>query len=278
MLSPVARCACESLWTITSASVAGAYHLEQDLQGDDAHAWAETDGDGIVFAVADGVGSARHAAEGALMAVEIAVNDLLFSKSLRQALSGPDALALFPDIFHHVAREISTFAESTVEMTAESLAATLCIGVITPSWTAAAQIGDGAVIVRGAESGELQLLLAPQRLEYAGLVHSATIARSEERLRSILSSAHCGSVTGLAATTDGLIDLSLSTDHSEPHGPFFAPLFSTVDANPDRLQLDGSLTEFLHSERVAKAARDDLTLLLVTSRTPSPPGDAVLDG
>src|SRR5215218_8176112 len=250
MSSSESRCSHESLWTITSASVAGAYHLEQHLQGDDAHAWAETEGDGIVFAVADGVGSARHAAEGALMAVEIAINDLLFSKALRQATSGPEALAFFPDIFHRVASEISTFAGSTAEMSPESLASTLCIGVFTPNWTAAAQIGDGAVIVRCAESGELMLLLPPQRLEYAGLVHSASIMRSDERLRSILSSAHCGPVTGLAATTDGLIDLSLSTDHSEPHGPFFAPLFSTVDANCDRQQLDGSLAEFLASERV----------------------------
>ena len=85
-------------------------------------------------------------------------------------------------------------------------------------------------------------------------------------------------MTGLAVTTDGLIDLSLSTDHTEPYGPFFAPLFSTVDANKNRQQLDGSLVEFLASARVAKAARDDLTLLLVTRRTASPPDDAVQDG
>jgi hypothetical protein len=158
------------------------------------------------------------------------------------------------------------------------LASTLCIGVITPGWTAAAQLGDGAVVVRCAEGGDLRLLLSPQRLEYAGLVHSASIARSDERLRSILSSAHCGPVSGLAATTDGLIDLSLSTDHSGPHGPFFAPLFSTVDASSERKQLDEALAEFLMSDRVAKAARDDLTLLLVTRRTASPPDDAVQDG
>ena len=63
MSEPADRSSHESLWTITSASVPGAYHLEQDLQGDDAHAWAETEGDAIVFAVADGVGSARHAAK-----------------------------------------------------------------------------------------------------------------------------------------------------------------------------------------------------------------------
>jgi len=255
----------DARWIITSATVPGAYHLEQELLGDDAHAWAETEYGGIVFAVADGVGSARHGGVGSRIAVEVALTGLLMSPEFQAARSSSDAIAGFPDVFHQVAKDIAAFAASQTGLTPEELATTLCVGIVTPEWTAAAHLGDGAVVVRDAASGSLTLLLPPQRLEYEGLVYSASIPRSEERLRSILSYAEHGPISALAATTDGLVDLSLNVERTEPHLPFFHPLFATVEARNDRSALDASLIAFLQSERVAKAARDDLTLLLITA-------------
>lgn len=259
----------DSPWIITSATVPGAYHLEQDMLGDDAHAWAETDGGGFVFAVADGVGSARLPAIGSQLAVEVALTRLLMSPEFQDARSSSEAIAGFPDVFHQVANDIAAFGASQSGLTPEELATTLCIGIVTPEWTAAAHLGDGAVVVRDAGSGSLRLLLAPQRLEYEGLVYSASIPRNEERLRAILSFGEHGPISALAATTDGLVDLSLNVERTEPHAPFFQPLFATVEARKHRPNLDQSLTAFLQSERVARAARDDLTLLLVTTNPDS---------
>lgn len=260
-----------SPWIITSATVPGADHLKQNLLGDDAHAWAETGGGGFVFAVADGVGSARRPAIGSQMAVEVALTRLLMSPVFQDARSSHDAIAGFPDVFHQVAHEIAAYAASEPGLTPEELATTLCIGIVTPEWSAAAHLGDGAVVARDAGSGSLRLLLPPQRLEYEGLVYSASIPRNEERLRSILTYGEHGPISALAATTDGLVDLSLNVERTEPHAPFFLPLFATVEARKDRQVLDESLTAFLQSERVARAARDDLTLLLVTTNPDSRP-------
>jgi hypothetical protein len=66
-------------------------------------------------------------------------------------------------------------------------------------------------------------------------------------------------VTGVVATTDGLVRIATARPEGTPHAPFFLPLLDFVrDADSD----EEALVAFLSSDRVRGATSDDVTLVL----------------
>jgi hypothetical protein len=123
---------------------------------------------------------------------------------------------------------------------------------------AAAQIGDGAVVVADAE-GTILALLRPVSGEY---LNETTFLVSSGALDQIQYAWREGGISRLALMTDGLQMLALKSSNGEPHAPFFAPLFAFIAAAVDESKGRASLESFLGSDRVQSRADDDLTLLL----------------
>src|SRR5437660_1684991 len=62
------------IWRVVGASVTGTSHLKRGRDCDDAHACRQLENGTIVLAAADGAGSATHSAEGARLAVQVALH------------------------------------------------------------------------------------------------------------------------------------------------------------------------------------------------------------
>jgi hypothetical protein len=81
--------------------------------------------------------------------------------------------------------------------------------------------------------------------------------------RASVTSLYDPELTGFAASTDGLKEISLDWERSRPETPhheFFAPLLSGIASGT---MTSSQVTRFLHQERISAQASDDLTLLAV---------------
>ncbi len=144
------------------------------------------------------------------------------------------------------------------EVDVRQLATTLIVVAAAPDMVAAAQVGDGAAVVRDAD-GNLFALTAPQQGEY---LNETTFLISPDALDAAQVQAWRGSVGGVAAFSDGLQMVALKMPEAAPHAPFFAPLFRFVSAVEDEAEAREQLAAFLRSPRIAERTDDDRTLLL----------------
>jgi hypothetical protein len=156
-------------------------------------------------------------------------------------------------------------ARGRVEMSAAAqglptreFASTLLLFVATPRVVVAAQIGDGAIVIRD-PSGELKSLTMPQNGEYA---NTTTFLVSPESLSKVQYGVWTGDYTDIAAFTDGLQRLALVMPKGSPYGPFFGPLFDFADHADNLNAATEELGSFLRSTKVTSRADDDLTLML----------------
>jgi hypothetical protein len=216
----------------------------------------------LVAAVADGAGSAPLAEHGSRLAADAALAHL--------RAAGPDPSG---DAWQDALRGALEAARRAVHEGAAAhgtaprdLATTLIVAVASAGAACAAQVGDGAALVRTAD-GALHPLTAAVRGEYAnetvfltspGAVEGAQLARV------------LGDVAGFAALTDGLQGLALQG--GAPHAPFFVPLFHFAAEPLPAAEAQAGLDAFLTGPRVTARADDDLTLLLAV-REPARRGD-----
>lgn len=136
-----------------------------------------------------------------------------------------------------------------------NFATTLLVAVVSDGSVAAAQIGDGAIVLSDAEG--IQALMLPDHGEYLNETVFLTSNDYKERARVVVLPHH-GS-RALALLTDGLEGLALNLAEGSAHMPFFAPLFRFA-AEPDASEAE--LASFLESARVCARTDDDKTLLL----------------
>ena len=220
----------------------------------------------LVAALSDGLGSARNSAAGAALTASIAQEA---AESAFGAFGWPAAT---PRLLQHTLRHtldvaLDHLGESVRAIAANapqpcpeaSFAATLLVVVFRPPWLLVVNIGDGFVVAQRAR-GQLLMVSRPYvSAAEAGAVTSALATHASENADIICL---CDpEITGLAASTDGLQDVSLEWEKTlptVPHPEFFGPFFSGI--------ADGSLTSlltsrFLHQERIGGETADDLTLL-----------------
>jgi serine/threonine protein phosphatase PrpC len=148
-----------------------------------------------------------------------------------------------------------------------SFATTLTCLVATPEQLIVGQLGDGAVVMIGAEDG-LKTVTALQRGEYANETNFLT---QDQALDLVAIHVIDEQVQALAMMSDGLTRLALKRPDNEPHAPFFKPLFSFVESSAlskDAAQALEALAEFLSSPRVCERTDDDKTLVLALRPDP----------
>jgi serine/threonine protein phosphatase PrpC len=246
-------------WRVVGASVQGTAHRRGGLPCQDAHGWRALPGGALAVAVADGAGSAPHAEAGARSAVGAALESLAASVH-------PDRGEMeMEEWTAAIDRALSaSFAAVEAEAgrlgaEARDLACTLMIAVATEGGVAAAQIGDGAMVVGDADG--TYALTRPESGEFANETVFLTLPGAVEAAQR---AAWRRAPLHLAAFTDGLQGVALKHPEVEPHAPFFAPLFRFAAEASDAAAASEQLAEFLSGPRMSARSDDDLTLVLAT--------------
>jgi hypothetical protein len=208
----------------------------------------------LVMACAAGAESARHAGAGARVAcrgiVRIVLDDL--REGLPVAHVDRDTALSWLRLLQPYLMEEARAHLAGVEQ----LACTLLLAVVGDEAAAFAQVGDGAILVRKADT--FRPVFWPQTGP-AGEVCFVTDPSCEQHLAFDLRP---GRVEDVAMLTGGLQRLALSFAERSAHQPFFEPLFRKLrDAAPGG-RLPVALREFLSSAAVKGRSDDDKTLLL----------------
>ena len=264
-MSDVINPECEeaNVWTVNGVSVAGTSHRRIGLPCQDSSNYRIT-GEVLIAAVADGAGSATMSDVGSALAAETSVN---VSERLLHTFHDHTPHPLHETCLKRVVT--GAVKESRRELRKESqrrdidvrqLATTLLLAVHTRNIMAAAQIGDGAMVVSD-RFGTYSTFITPQRGEYANQTNFLTSQDAMSKL-DVRTELVDGNTHRLAMFTDGLQDLVLRAADDRPHTPFFDPVFAWMGSQPASSDTERKLAAFLESPRVTNRADDDLTLLL----------------
>lgn len=238
------------MWKAVGESVIGTSHQPAG-ECQDAVAIRQVQVSGemvLVFAVSDGAGSAKHAAEAAKLSVQRFCAEV-----------GGDTSALDCELLGCCERVRNTLLERAKELEASprDLAATLIAGVVTGAKSWFVQIGDGAIIRE--KAGTYHALTWPESGEYVNTTVFLSSPEWRERAQHVAIEE---TVTGLAAFTDGLQELILQHSDKTVHQAFFPRMMAQlrITENPDALA--EPLRAFLGSDAVNARTDDDKTLFL----------------
>lgn len=249
-------------WRFAAASRAGTSHVRDDLPCQDAWGGAVvTTGHGpaLVAVVSDGAGSATHGGDGSTFICQSLV------AALRDVPADVDAGQSWLREAVVTTRQALLEQAAPRGLTGRDFAATMLCAVLTPIWSAFAQVGDGAIVTPDG-TGEWAWLFWPQRGEYA---NSTSFLTDPTALDSLEVDAVPGGQLEVALFTDGLQHLLLDYEQQQVHSPFFEKMLGPVRASPATGQdepLSAGLLDYLGSGPVTGRADDDLTLLLATRR------------
>ena len=260
-------CEGDNNWTVSRASVIGTSHLRMGIPCQDSSTYQVT-GEVLIAAVADGAGSAAMSDVGSVLAAKTSVEtaERLLSEyhdhgphpvhntCLKLVVTGA-----IKEARHELRRE-----SKRRDIEVKQLATTLLLVVHTRYLLAAAQIGDGAMVVSD-RLGKYATIIAPQRGEYVNETNFLTSPDAMSKL-DVRTDRVRGDVPRLAMFTDGLQDLVLSSADDMPHAPFFNPVFSWLGSQTISSDTDRKLAAFLESPKVTDQVDDDLTLLLAALR------------
>ena len=256
-----------SHWRVVGASVPGTAHLTRGIPCQDAHAFARLPDGGLLVAVADGAGSASHAADGARIASQRVVAWLEAQLGARRPSDALEWAQLMEEAFHE-ARDALVKRARNRRLRLRDLSTTLTCLAATDAALAVGHIGDSVAVISNGD-GRLELVAHPQRGEYANEVMLLTMRNALNRFEVRVMPRH---VHALAVTSDGLLRLATKLPHYDPFPPFFAPLFDFTTRAEDAGQAEAALTQFLQSDRVNARTDDDKTLVLA-ARLPAPSND-----
>lgn len=251
-------------WQMIAASIPGAGHVRRGLPCQDAHRVEELPRGGMVVAVADGLGSAPCAEQGAHLAVDTAVTALRAALETGQPKQGAAWRQVVRQAFTEARATLAACAAAEARPLAD-YATTLLVAVVTNKGVAVGQVGDGAVVARLAP-GRLVTLSKPQRGEFANETQPLTHADAVPVVTYVCQPGH---VQALALFTDGVQQLCLDAADYTPYAPFFGPLFTQICQPLNRRAAEAALIAFLQSERLSRRSDDDKTLALLGQVTPA---------
>ena len=253
---------------VSSASVTGTSHNRSGLPCQDSSSYSIAD-EVLIAAVADGAGSAAMSDVGSALAAETSVRT---AERLLQECHDHSPHPTHETCLKRVVTGAVECARRDLQQESQrrgvdvrDLATTLLLAVHTRDILAAAQIGDGAMVVSDG-SGAYATFITPQRGEYANQTNFLT---SPDAMSKLDVRVECVNGVGdrLAMFTDGLQNLVLRASDDSPHAPFFNPVFTWLGSQTiSSDDTDRKLAAFLESPRVTSRADDDLTLLLAALR------------
>ena len=229
-----------STWRAVAASVAGAGHRARGVGCEDASAVEVTCDGRVLLAVADGAGSARDAARGSRIAVNVAMAELA---------AGADVA----DVLLTARGALEDDAGATGAAVGD-LATTLLVARVTTETIATAQVGDGALALR--RDGRYEVPAPDDKGEY--LNETCFLTSSGWRAAARRADVAAAGVDGLAVMTDGLQLVAFDLASGRPHAPFFEPFLAFAAEGGPVDQLEA----FLASPRVGERTDDDVTLVV----------------
>lgn len=249
------------MWRFALARATGTSHIRHDLPCQDRCACVVLPNGTLIAALADGAGSADHGDQGA----DVIVNTVIASLSPNNI----DANTQLADLIRVAAKN----ARGAVEILANQqncdirrFAATLLVVISTEHGSAAAQIGDGVIVVNQREV-DWGWVFWPQRGEYANTTRFLT---DQDALESLQVETFSKTFDDVVLTSDGLEPLVLNYASKTVHTPFFscmlAPLLNSNIPSCDEA-LCSALEKFLKSPSVTDRADDDVSIILATRRT-----------
>ena len=241
-------------WKIVGCSQAGTAHLRRGRSCEDAVDWFKDD-DLLVIAVADGAGSAAHPALGSALAVRTACRALadhhkkispITAKNSTQALAFTcqKTLNALGDLAHEMNVEPS------------DLACTLIVVIATKNFVTAAQVGDGAVVLRD----DKQNIIALTTPTNGGYANETVLLGCNQTTDVGVWSFDDVCPKSIAVFTDGLQRLALLMPQGTPHAPFFQPLFDQLNRRTEA-EMEQALRKFLNSPQVNNRTDDDKSLV-----------------
>ena len=247
-------------WVLIGASVQGSSHLLEGVSCQDRQAFRLSN-ECLLVTVADGLGTAAQAHEGAQLAVQAVIDcaEGLLSMGPADNESG------WQDVLKasFTTARAKLYEEATRQnCDLNDFATTLIFAIISNNWLAAANIGDGAVVLLD-EDDTFSTVCTPQNGEYANETFSITQGDALEKIAYQILPVK---VKNLALLSDGLQRIAIHQIDASPHTPFFAPLFKQLLSITNASQAARSLANFLTSEKVRKLSGDDKTLLLIARK------------
>lgn len=245
-------------WRVLAASVCGTSHLKNQQLCQDAHHWQILPDNILVAAAADGAGSASQGKVGAMVAVETAIETISLKEITREALADDATVQSLLTEAMLAARIAVEDEAAAAKKQPQDLATTLIVMVATPEFVAVAQIGDGLAVAKDS-TGNLLALTMPDNGEY---INQTTFLTSPGALEAVQMRLWRETIVNVGVLTDGLQMLALNMVVSEPHKPFFFPLFDFVANTEDKAVAKEHLVKFLRSDRITQRTDDDLTLII----------------
>jgi Protein phosphatase 2C len=254
-------------WRVHGVSVPGYGHLRDGVECQDAGRQAFVDAAGAhVLAVADGAGSRARSAEGAALAVGLAVEFLGERLAAHGVPAGPGAwrellAAAYQDL-------VAAFADATSRMGPDpaAFAATLTAVVLAYPWLGVVSIGDGFVITRAEGEDERDSLHLVTCAGPAGeYVNEAVFLSSAAALSDVtVDCLYDPGLTGVVLGTDGLLPAAIrrAGGRPRPNRSFLEPLLGSLEVErPDPT----GVARLLLDDRISALSADDKTLLMAVS-------------
>ena len=249
---------------IAGATAAGLSHQRNGVPNQDAHDFSRIQGPypAIILAVADGAGSAPNSHTGSRAAVQAATRALRRTMSIGPSIAD-DGIKMLRSAIDEAHDAISVQAELD-DLKISSYATTLLLAIVTTQWTAATQVGDGAIIVMNSETGDSRTLCQSHSGEYAN--ETTFITGKAQPGQHLAHSGHAltSDYDSIGLTTDGLENLALKMPERAPEAGFWRPMFQWL-RNDGEQSASYSLHHLLQSDRVRAKSSDDLTILIATA-------------
>ncbi|MEP0872781.1 protein phosphatase 2C domain-containing protein [Trichocoleus desertorum AS-A10] len=252
-------------WKAVARSALGTSHRDKGIPCQDYGAYRSfDDGNIIVGAVADGAGSAKYADVGAKLAVRGALlcTQKWFEWLGRQKVSlrslSKQAITKHLNKTLEIVAKILEKQAIARDHSVHDFNCTLLLFIATPEWVAAAQVGDGFIVVKPVGQ-DYQLVFQPDKGEF---INQTTFVTSPDCLTEMKTEVFLNQYEFICASTDGLERLAIQTFDWKPGNGFFQPLQEYMQTTAYPEVSDEYIVSFLNSERLNARTDDDKTLLL----------------
>ena len=256
-------------WRVAHSSTEGTRHQDNGTGCQDHSCFLlmpKVFPDTLIAAVADGVGTAKHAALASRTAAETAATTASHLLWKHREPPSPHRMETLLNAAVLDARMALEHEAEKLGTPLEELATTLLLLVHCRDTLAAAQIGDGAAVISTAP-GEYHTFARPQRGEYVNETTALTSKRALQRCEITIARTH-SPLLEIAMLTDGLLNVSLDAASLQPHPPFFASMAGWLRDYPQDSHPGPGLRDTISSEMVTRRTDDDLTLLLAVRNGP----------
>jgi hypothetical protein len=250
----------ESQWYCVGASVQGTSHKDAALPCQDAHRFHHLSSGTLIITVADGVGSATLADEGANLASDVAIKYLITYLEQHSNISETELENALRNAYQAAVDSIQ--AKATREgVSASDYATTLTVGVITDTFVIGAMVGDGMMVVEDMR-GEFSCVFELPKREYANQVVAITSPHGPDALQIVSKE---GPAKTVSILTDGLLRLSCDIRKNVPHTPFFQAMTSLLKKVPEPTKASQELQTLLSHPSINERTDDDKTLVMAAN-------------